>query len=170
MAGVDVPVVPARRQIAVTTPLPEVPPDFPFVIEFARSLYFHREGPGLLTGMSNHDEPVSFNQSVDAEWELVHLEAACQRMPLLEQRRHFQSVGRVVRKYTRRASHPGRGGRAGRVLLHHGLFGSRLYARAGVRPAAGRRNPRRQSRTLDVSSLRLSRFHGGPTAREYNVV
>jgi glycine/D-amino acid oxidase-like deaminating enzyme len=85
MAGVDVPIVPVRRQIAVTTPLPQVPPDFPFVIEFARSLYFHREGPGILTGMSNNSEPVSFNQNVDREWEMTHLEAACQRMPLLEQ-------------------------------------------------------------------------------------
>jgi sarcosine oxidase subunit beta len=65
MADVDVPVVPVRRQIAVTTPLPQLPSDFPFVIEFARSLYFHREGPGLLTGMTNHDEPAGFNQSVD---------------------------------------------------------------------------------------------------------
>ncbi|HEX7837664.1 MAG TPA: FAD-binding oxidoreductase, partial [Kofleriaceae bacterium] len=84
MAGVEVPVVPVRRQIAVTTPLPEVPPDFPFVIDFARSLYFHREGPGLLTGMSNHDQAAGFDQRVDADWELVHLEAACHRMPMLQ--------------------------------------------------------------------------------------
>jgi hypothetical protein len=84
MAGVDVPVVPLRRQWLTTTPLPEVPPEFPFVIDFAQSLYFHREGAGLLTGMSNNDEPIGFDQSVDREWELVHLEAAAKRMPLLE--------------------------------------------------------------------------------------
>ena len=49
LAGVDLPIVPMRRQIAVTTPLPQVPPDFPFVIDFSRSLYFHREGRGILT-------------------------------------------------------------------------------------------------------------------------
>ncbi|MFW9871369.1 MAG: NAD(P)/FAD-dependent oxidoreductase, partial [Candidatus Thorarchaeota archaeon] len=52
MAEVDIPIVPLRRQIAVTGPLPEVPTDFPFVIDFDQSLYFHPEGDGLLTGMS----------------------------------------------------------------------------------------------------------------------
>ena len=67
-----------------TTPLPAIPEDFPFVIDFAQSLYFHREGQGLLTGMSNPGETPGFDQNVDPEWELVHLEAAAARLPLLE--------------------------------------------------------------------------------------
>ena len=38
------------------TPLEEVPPDFPFVIDFASGLYFHREGPGILTGQANPEQ------------------------------------------------------------------------------------------------------------------
>ena len=53
MAGIDLPIQPIRRQIAVTGPIPGLRPDFPFVIDFSRSLYFHREGNGILTGMSN---------------------------------------------------------------------------------------------------------------------
>ncbi len=83
MAGVPLPVTPVRRQILTTTPLPDVPPDFPFVIDFAQSLYFHREGEGLLTGQSNPNEPPGFDESVDPDWELVHMEAAIQRLPLL---------------------------------------------------------------------------------------
>ena len=52
----DLPITPIRRQWFTTTALPELPPDFPFVIDFAQSLYFHREGEGLLIGMSNQDE------------------------------------------------------------------------------------------------------------------
>jgi len=85
MAAVDIPVVPVRRQIVVTSAIPEIPPDFPFTIDFATGLYFHREGPGILTGMANPDEPVSFDQSVDMDWELVHLEEAMRRLPILEQ-------------------------------------------------------------------------------------
>ncbi len=48
---------PVRRQWFTTTPLRDLPADFPFVIDFAQSLYFHREGEGLLIGMSNQDEP-----------------------------------------------------------------------------------------------------------------
>jgi sarcosine oxidase subunit beta len=84
MAGIDIPVRPLRRQIAVTTAIPGLPHDFPMVIDFAQSLYFHREGQGVLTGMSNPHEKEGFDQSVDPEWELTHLEAAVARMPRLE--------------------------------------------------------------------------------------
>ncbi|MBI5712177.1 MAG: FAD-binding oxidoreductase, partial [Chloroflexi bacterium] len=84
MLNIDLPVTPLRRQMLTTTPLPEVPPDFPFVIDFAQSLYFHREGDGLLTGMSNPNEIAGFDQSVDEAFELINLDAASKRMPLLE--------------------------------------------------------------------------------------
>ncbi len=76
---------PVRRQWLTTTPLPALAPDFPFVIDFTQSLYFHPEGQGLLTGMSNPNQAPGFDQTVDAAWELVHLEAAARRLPLLEQ-------------------------------------------------------------------------------------
>ena len=84
MAGVAVPLEPLRRQMLTTTPLPELPADFPFVIDFAQSLYFHCEGQGLLTGMSNSNENPGFDQNVDEAFELVNLEAAIARMPILE--------------------------------------------------------------------------------------
>ena len=84
MAGIDIPIEPIRRQMFTTTPLPEVPADFPFVIDFAQSLYFHREGQGLLIGMSNQNERPGFDQNVDEEFELVNMEAAIARMPLVE--------------------------------------------------------------------------------------
>ena len=46
MIGVDLPVYPERKQILVTTPMPTIPADFPFIIDFAQRLYFHREGAG----------------------------------------------------------------------------------------------------------------------------
>ncbi len=65
MAGVNIPITPVRRQMLTTTPLPEISPDFPFVIDFAQSLYFHREGEGLLTGMSNPGQAPGFDQDID---------------------------------------------------------------------------------------------------------
>ena len=43
----------------------ELPEDFPFVIDFAQSLYFHREGSGLLTGMSNPNEKIGDDHRLD---------------------------------------------------------------------------------------------------------
>jgi sarcosine oxidase subunit beta len=84
LLGLELPITPLRRQMLVTTPLPEVPPDFPFVIDFATGLYFHREGTGILTGQSNPTETPGFEESVDLEWEQRHLARAIRRMPLLE--------------------------------------------------------------------------------------
>jgi sarcosine oxidase subunit beta len=82
--GLDIPVVPLRRQWFTTDAVPDLPDAFPFVIDFAQSLYFHREGSGLLTGKSNPNEFPGADQSVDPNWELQHIEAALQRMPCLE--------------------------------------------------------------------------------------
>ena len=83
-AGIDLPVVPVRRQIVVTRPL-ALPRDFPFVIDFAQSLYFHYETGGILTGMSNPDETPGEKLDIDHAWTMFHLDKAIARMPLLEQ-------------------------------------------------------------------------------------
>jgi sarcosine oxidase subunit beta len=85
MLGVDIPIAPVRRQIAVTRPLPEFKSlDWTFILFFDQSLYFHPEGEGLLTGMSNPDEATGFNEDIDPDWTLKHIEQAVYRFPLLE--------------------------------------------------------------------------------------
>ncbi len=82
-AGVDLPVVPLRRQIAVTRPL-GIPRDMPFLIDFDQSLYFHYETGGILTGMSNPHETPGEKLDVDHDWTLHHFDRAIARFPLLE--------------------------------------------------------------------------------------
>jgi sarcosine oxidase subunit beta len=170
MASVDIPIVPVSRQIVVTSPMPEVPPDFPFVIDFARSLYFHREGPGILTGMSNPNQPVSFDQSVDQEWELVHLEAAMKRMPILE-RAGLSNRWAGLYEVSPDA-HPilGRisqvdglyciGGFSGHGFMHGPICGLLLAEEILDE----------QAHTMDITSLYLDRFREGKEIAEYNVV
>jgi sarcosine oxidase subunit beta len=170
MAGLDIPVVPVRRQIIVTTPLAQVPPDFPFVIDFARSLYFHREGEGILTGMSNPDEPPGFSQAVDREWELVHLDAAMERMPILED---AGILSRWAGLYeVTPDAHPILGkvrdlggfycinGFSGHGFMHGPVCG--LLLAEEILDGA--------TRTLDVASLSIERFQAGESMVEYNVV
>jgi sarcosine oxidase subunit beta len=170
MAGVDIPIVPVRRQIVVTGPIPEVSLDFPFVIDFAQSLYFHREGPGILTGMSNPNQPVGFEQSVDEEWELVHLEAAMERMPILE-RAGLASRWAGLYEVSPDA-HPilGRisevegfyciGGFSGHGFMHGPICGH-LLAEEILDGSA---------HTLDITPLSINRFWEGEEIVEYNVV
>ncbi|MEU5071362.1 FAD-binding oxidoreductase [Streptomyces asoensis] len=83
MAGVDLPVQPLRRQIAVTGPVPGLPPDLPMTIDFTSSLYFHAEGPGLLVGMSDPDERPGFATDTHERW-IPRLTAAMEhRAPAL---------------------------------------------------------------------------------------
>lgn len=169
MADLEVPITPIRRQMLTTTPLSGLPDDFPFVIDFAQSLYFHREGDGLLTGMSNPDEKPGFDQSVDADWELVNLKRATHRLPLLEQ---AGLAARWAGLYeVTPDAHPifGRtpvdgfylvGGFSGHGFMH-GPVAGKLMAEIILDGAAS---------TVDVSMLDLARFDEGRLVKEYNVI
>lgn len=169
MAGVELPIVPLRRQMFTTNPLKEVPADFPFVIDFAKSLYFHREGEGLLIGMSNQNEKPGFDQNVDEDFELVNLEAAIERMPLVEKASrasHWAGLYEVTPD-----AHPIFGGTdvkgftlctgfSGHGFMHGPISGKLMseYILDG------------KYSTLDVSMLDLKRFEEGRLIKEYNVV
>jgi sarcosine oxidase subunit beta len=68
MVGTSLPVTPLRRQIIFTEPMPDLPPIVPFTIDFATSFYFHREGRGLLLGMSDPDEEPGFHLNYTDAW------------------------------------------------------------------------------------------------------
>jgi sarcosine oxidase, subunit beta len=67
-AGVDLPVTPLRRQVLITEPIDGLDQHMPFTIDFGTSLYFHREGPGLLLGMSDPDETPGFKLNRSDAW------------------------------------------------------------------------------------------------------
>jgi sarcosine oxidase subunit beta len=170
MAGVDLPITPLRRQIVVTTPLAGLPADFPFVIDFSRSLYFHREGEGILTGQSNPNETPGFDQSVDNAWTEQHLELAAWRFPLLShagllsQWAGLYEVTPDAHPVIDRLSEPAgfyvAAGFSGHGFMHGPITGL-LIAELLL-------DGRAQS--LDISQLRFSRFAEGDLVREHNVV
>ena len=169
MAGIDIPLIPLRRQMFTTNPLKEVPADFPFVIDFAKSLYFHREGEGLLVGMSNQDEKPGFDQNVDDDFEIVNLEAAIERMPLMEKASrasHWAGLYEVTPD-----AHPIYGktdvngfflctGFSGHGFMHGPISGKLMseFILDG------------KFSSVDVSMLDLKRFEEGRLIQEYNVV
>lgn len=169
MAGLDIPITPLRRQMFTTSSLKEVPEDFPFVIDFSQSLYFHREGEGLLIGMSNSQETPGYDQNVDEEFELVNLEAAIARMPLVEKASraaHWAGLYEVTPD-----AHPIYGatdvkgfllctGFSGHGFMH-GPISGKLMSEFIVDGKFS---------SVDVSMLDLKRFEEGRLIKEYNVV
>jgi sarcosine oxidase, subunit beta len=81
MFGLDLPVTPLRRQILFTEPMKGLPAHLPMTIDFASSFYFHREGPGLLIGMSDPDEVPGFNLETSDDWIPGLVEVASRRAP-----------------------------------------------------------------------------------------
>jgi sarcosine oxidase subunit beta len=170
MAGIDLPIQPIRRQIAVTGSIPGLRADFPFVIDFSRALYFHREGNGILTGMSNRDEPPGFDTQVDQDWRLHHVENAMQRLPLLAD---AEIVAEWAGLYE---VTPDDQPILGRIPSVDGLLVCAGFSGHGLMhgPAAGMLMAEEildaRAHTIDVDSLRWSRFESGVGAGEYNVV
>lgn len=83
MVGVTLPVTPLRRQVLFTEPMPDLPSKLPMTIDFQSSFYFHREGPGLLIGMSDpHETPGFFTETTDG-WIGTLLEVAAHRAPIV---------------------------------------------------------------------------------------
>ena len=170
MAGIPMPVTPLRRQMLTTTPLPDIAEDFPFVIDFAQGLYFHREGEGLLTGQSNPNERPGFDESVDLDWEVAHMERAIERLPLLEtagRAAHWAGLYEVTPD-----AHPIIGavnsldgyyvitGFSGHGFMHGPIAGLLLSEIILDGEAS----------TLNISSLDHARFAEGRLIYEYNVV
>jgi len=139
------------------------------VIDFAQSLYFHQEGEGLLTGMSNPVEKIGFDQRIDADWELEHLEAASARLPILEK---AGVASRLAGLYeVTPDAHPIYGatpvegfyvcaGFSGHGFMH-GPISGKLMSEIILDGMAS---------SVDVSMLDLARFEEDRLIHEYNVV
>ena len=170
LAGVDLPVVPVRRQIAVTSPLSGLPPDFPFVIDFSKALYFHREGRGILTGQSNAHELPGFDQSVDHSWTEQHLEQAMARFPLLGRAglmREWAGLYEVTPD-----AHPVIDGLAdpGGFFIAAGFSGHGFMHGPITGKLVAELILDGRAQSLDIRQLRFSRFAEGDLVREHNVV
>lgn len=175
MAGVDLPITPERQQVVVTGPLDWLPSDFPFVIDFHQRLYFHPEGKGLLTGQSIEGGPPTFEQTVNQEWTLAHLENATSRLPRLN---HATVLTQWAGLYENTPdAHPIIGpipqveglfciaGFSGHGFMH-GPIGGLLLAEDILEGGA---------HTIDISALRYERFIRGKSIApasdsEYNVI
>ncbi len=83
MAGLDLPVTPYRRQVFMTKPFAAIPKPVPMVIDQDMTFYFRGEDPGILMGMSDPNEPSSFNLNVDRNFMEKVIEAAVHRAPVL---------------------------------------------------------------------------------------
>ena len=169
-AGLHVPVVPARRMIYVSSPLPD-PHRYPLTVDVGSGFYLRSEGERVLFGRSNPDD-VGFAEGVDWSWLEPTLEPGLARFPWLAEagldRRaswwgyyevtpdHDAILGRM----------PGADGWinacgfSGHGVQHAAMVG-RLVAEEAVEGRAA---------SLDIDPLRIERLSADVGRREANIV
>jgi sarcosine oxidase subunit beta len=119
--------------------------------------------------MSNPDEKVGFDQSIDEDWEVVAMTAAMERMPQLQQAGRLAGWAGLYEVTP--DAHPifGEtplegfylvGGFSGHGFMH-GPISGKLMSEIILEGRAT---------TVDVSSLDLARFEEGRLIREHNVI
>ncbi|MCS6882243.1 MAG: FAD-binding oxidoreductase [Oscillochloridaceae bacterium] len=172
LAGLDVPVRPYRRNIYMTTPFPQIPDPIPFTVDVGSGFYMRHEGPGLLMGRSNPDEPSSFNTTVDWDWLDHVLEAGLYRFPVLQQAGLATSQcwaglyeitpdhNPILGRHPDLANYVDASGFSGHGIMHAPATGMLIAEEI----LDGR------AHTINIDDLRISRFQTGQQQIEQNVI
>ena len=170
LAGIDVPIAPYRRQLYYMERLPTIPESAPMVVDFASSMYFRPEGPGLLLGMTDRKEPSSFNVQTDEAFLEMLIDQAVRRVPALA------STG-VIRGWAGLYDvTPDANPILGPVPDVEGFLMAAGFSGHGFMhsPATGQLVAEMvldgNAHTIDVSGYRLERFAGQSVTPERNVI
>jgi sarcosine oxidase subunit beta len=169
MVGVELPVTPLRRQVLFTEPISDLSPHLPMTIDFASSFYFHREGPGVLLGMSDPEEKPGFVTETSDDWIPRLIEIASRRAPRIAD---AGIRGGWAGLYEMTPDHNaiiGEAGGASRFLYATGFSGHGFLQGPAVGEIVrdlvlGRQPP------VDVGPLSVERFDAAALRPEYNVV
>lgn len=169
MAGVEVPVRPFRRQIYITDPFPALPDDMPFTIDFVTSAYCRKEGNRILMGMSDPDEPESFNSHTNDTFLIKLIETITRRVPVLAEAGIFRGWGGLYEVSPDHnailGEHPDLQGFFLAVgFSGHGFQQTPAVGRVMAELIAG------QKPFIDISPLGLERFRRGQAAHERAIV
>ena len=77
------PMQPYLREVGFTGPVEGLPSTMPLTVDFSTGFYFHREGPGLLFGMADREQPPGLDAPGDSAWLEKVMEVAERRLPSL---------------------------------------------------------------------------------------
>jgi sarcosine oxidase, subunit beta len=171
LAGLDVPVVPVRRNVYVTAPRRRARVH-PLTVDLATGFYLRSEGDRLLFGRSNPDEPPGFTRGVDWDWLEPTLAAGIARFPwLAEETLDHRACWSGLYEVT-----PDRNPVLGRLPGVDGWVNACGFSGHGVQqaPAVGRVIAEEvlhgAARSIDIGPLRAERFRLGGGGRERHII
>ena len=170
-AGVEIPLEPIPRHVVVTAGFPGAPPRRTLVVDVATSFYFHREGPGVLMGMGSPNEQPSFETVVDERFISEELlPTAVKVFPPLAEAGVTSSWAGLYEMTPDR--HPVLGEAPGvpGLFLATGFSGHGFQHAPVVGKILAEMNVDGEAKAVDVSSLRLERFHRAGVTVETHVI
>jgi len=168
--GVGVPVVPYRRHLYMTETFPPIPDDIPFIIDSGTGLYFRKETGGIMLGMVDKADPPTDNMNVDDGYLEKLVEAALDRVPILEQANILNGWAGL---YDTTPDHHAILGRVDEVrglYLAVGFSGHGFMHSPAVGAAISELVVEGAPRSVDLSPLSLNRFAAGAVVEETNVI
>lgn len=164
MVGVDLPVVPVRRQLAFTAPLTPRAPRIPFTIDFSSTAYFHNSDDGLLFGLADPDQEAGFDTTWTPGWLELFRAAARDRAPALAD---MKTVGGWAGLYENTPDHNaliGRSGELSNFLYATGFSGHGFLQAPAVGEVVRDLCLERETFT-DITPLSADRFRQGAEIR-----
>jgi sarcosine oxidase, subunit beta len=171
LAGMDVPVQPARRMIWMTAPHPERAIT-PLTVDVASGLYFRTEGERLLFGRSNPREQPGFVTGMDWDFLEPTLDAAMTRFPWFAQ----EELDAKASWYGYYELTPDHNPVLGASPNAPGWIDASGFSGHGVQqaPAIGRAIREEivdgRAHTIDIDPLRITRFATGEHRHERHVI
>ena len=174
MVGVALPVTPLRRQILVTESLTEqlsvlMPVTMPLTIDASSTLYLHREGPGVLVGMSHRGEQPGFRHDYSQEWLPQLVEALERRCPALLDTGIAHSWSGLYEVTPDHNALVGEAVNVRRFLYATGFSGHGFLQGPAVGEAIRDLCLRREP-LVDVNPLSADRFKAGSIRTEHNII
>ena len=172
MAGIDLPVVPLRRQLVPTEPFDQLPQRFPMVIDMSTGFHFRREGRRILLAWNDPEETPGFKTDFDSSFIEKILTRAASRVPCLAEA-EVNPQRAWAGLYEMTPDHHAIIGEASEVS---GLFFANGFSGHGVMhsPATGRIISelilQGETRLLDVTPLSAERFAEGRLLEETSIL
>lgn len=175
MAGVDLPIYPRRRQIAVVEPTVSVPEDAPLTIDLERDSYFRpeREGAALVGGHFTKEDPDidpdAYDDDMDLDWAVTAVEHAA------EYTEYFDLDTRIKRGWAglygvTPDNHPIIEETLPGFVVASGFSGHGFQHAPATGEIVSEIVHDGSSRLVDVSNLSSERFEDGDGIVEQNVV
>jgi sarcosine oxidase, subunit beta len=171
LAGLELPVEPVRRMVFATAPV-EGRQETPLVVDLSTGFYFRSEGPRLLFGRSNPDEPPGFATGIDWEWLEPTFEAGVERFPWLVDEGLDQSAS----WYGYYEMTPDHNAVLGASPDADGWYNACGFSGHGVQHAAAVGRAIREelldgrSHTIDIDRLRVERFASQDHRSERHII